>query len=95
MTQEELAERANLSVRGISNLERGVRRTPYLDTVRRLADALDLMGEDRAALEVAETSTFSRRVSRLAISTASAAALAPSYIEALATGSPKTSLTIV
>ena len=32
LTQEELAERANLSVQGISNLERGVRRLPYKHT---------------------------------------------------------------
>ena len=32
MTQEELAERAGLSVRGISDLERGVNSTPRRDT---------------------------------------------------------------
>lgn len=53
LTQEELAYRANLSTRGISNLERGTRRTPYLDTVRRLADALDLEGEARSTFEAA------------------------------------------
>jgi len=40
-TQEQLAERAGLSVRGLRYLERGVRR-PHLDTVQRLADALAL-----------------------------------------------------
>ena len=39
LTQEELAERAELSVRGLIYLERGQRR-PYPSTVRRLADAL-------------------------------------------------------
>jgi predicted ATPase/transcriptional regulator with XRE-family HTH domain len=57
LTQEELAERARLSVRAISDLERGVRRVPYRDTVRQLADALELSPADRRALEVA-----SRRV---------------------------------
>lgn len=48
LTQEQLAARANLSVRGISNLERGVRRAPRLHTVRQLADALGLLAEERA-----------------------------------------------
>jgi transcriptional regulator with XRE-family HTH domain len=42
LTQEELAERAGLSAQGISALERGLRRRPYLPTVRALAEALDL-----------------------------------------------------
>ena len=40
LSQEELAERAGLSVRGISDLERGLRQAPRLETVRLLADAL-------------------------------------------------------
>jgi predicted ATPase/transcriptional regulator with XRE-family HTH domain/Tfp pilus assembly protein PilF len=50
LSQEELAERAGVSLRGISDLERGVRRAPYLNTVRMLADALALNPEDRQAL---------------------------------------------
>ncbi len=50
LSQEELAERAGLSLRGISDLERGVRRTPHLSTVRLLADALELSPVDRQAL---------------------------------------------
>src|SRR6266536_3672597 len=42
LTQEELAERAGLSARGVSDLERGIRRVPHPDTTRRLADALGL-----------------------------------------------------
>ena len=42
LSQEELAERAGLSVRGISDLERGARQAPRLETVRLLADALAL-----------------------------------------------------
>jgi predicted ATPase/DNA-binding XRE family transcriptional regulator len=49
LTQAELAERAGLSVRGISDLERGARRAPYQETVTRLADALGLADEERAA----------------------------------------------
>ena len=50
LSQKELAERAGLSRRGISDLERGERRTPYPATVRRLAEALGLEGSERAAL---------------------------------------------
>ncbi|HEX7102287.1 MAG TPA: tetratricopeptide repeat protein [Nitrolancea sp.] len=50
LTQEGLAERAGLSARGISDLERGRRSNPYFETVRLLADALELEDEDRAAL---------------------------------------------
>src|SRR5215213_630808 len=50
LSQEELAERSNLSVRGISDLERGLRHAPRLETVRMLADALALRDGDRAAL---------------------------------------------
>jgi len=47
LTQEALAERASLSVRNVQNLERGANR-PLRDTVRRLADALDLPAEEHA-----------------------------------------------
>jgi non-specific serine/threonine protein kinase len=50
LSQEELAERAGLSRRGISDLERGARRTPYPATVRRLAKALVLEDAEREAL---------------------------------------------
>src|ERR1051326_1377364 len=50
LSQEELAERAGLSRRGISDLERGERRLPHVATVRQLADALKLDDSQRAAL---------------------------------------------
>jgi predicted ATPase/DNA-binding XRE family transcriptional regulator/Tfp pilus assembly protein PilF len=50
ISQEELAERASLSRRGIADLERGARNFPYLHTVRCLADALQLSPEERRAL---------------------------------------------
>src|SRR5713101_6522311 len=50
LSQEELAERAGLSRRGISGLERGERRWPHQATVRRLAEALNLDVVERAAL---------------------------------------------
>src|SRR4051794_24029188 len=52
-SQEELAERSGLSVRGISDLERGARRAPHLQTVRLLADALRVSEIDRTGLSVA------------------------------------------
>ena len=42
LSQEELAERAGVSARGVSDLERGIHPTPRLETVRLLADALAL-----------------------------------------------------
>src|SRR5437868_5284613 len=53
LTQEELAERAGLSVRGLSDLERGVLRFPYPDTIERLADVLNIGEQQRAALQQA------------------------------------------
>ncbi|HWE60818.1 MAG TPA: TIR domain-containing protein [Chloroflexota bacterium] len=53
LTQEELAERAGLSVRGVADLERGARRVPHRETVRLLAEALVLPEEERAAFSAA------------------------------------------
>src|SRR5215216_6812021 len=50
LSQEELAERAGVSVRALSDLERGVHRAPRLETVRMLAEALGLGADDRADL---------------------------------------------
>jgi class 3 adenylate cyclase len=50
LTQEELAERARMSARAITDLERGVRRFPYPDTVDRLAQALNLTAQQREGL---------------------------------------------
>ena len=52
-TQEELAERAGLSPRGIRALEQGERSRPYKHTVRVLADALNLSGQERSRFEAA------------------------------------------
>jgi tetratricopeptide (TPR) repeat protein/transcriptional regulator with XRE-family HTH domain len=49
LTQEELAARAGMSARGISDLERGARRTPYRGTVDLLAEALHLTPQERGA----------------------------------------------
>jgi len=42
LTQETLAARAGLSTRAISNLERGINRTPRFDTLELLSSALSL-----------------------------------------------------
>jgi len=48
-----LAARSGLSVRGLSDLERGVRAIPRKDTLRLLVEALELTGSERAALVIA------------------------------------------
>ena len=50
LAQEELADRAGLSLNTIGRLERGEHRYPYQATVRALADALGLTESERAAL---------------------------------------------
>ena len=49
LTQEALAERASVSARAISDLERGLRTHPYRETAQLLANALHLSGNERAA----------------------------------------------
>ena len=46
LTQEELAQGAGISVRAVSDLERGVNRTAQKETARLLAGALGLDGPD-------------------------------------------------
>jgi predicted ATPase/DNA-binding XRE family transcriptional regulator len=49
LTQEELAERASVSLRAVSDLERGLRTVPRRDTTRLLAEALGVPVEDLEA----------------------------------------------
>lgn len=51
LTQESLAERAGISVRAITDLERGVNRAPRRDTLELLADALELPAPARSEWE--------------------------------------------
>ena len=53
LTQEQLAERAGVSARSISDMERGLRHVPYRDTINRLAQALQLSADERAKFEAA------------------------------------------
>jgi predicted ATPase/DNA-binding XRE family transcriptional regulator len=51
MTQEELADRAGISARTVSDVERGLRTVVHGDTARRLAPALGLHDAERAKFE--------------------------------------------
>jgi transcriptional regulator with XRE-family HTH domain len=51
LTQEELADRAGISARTVSDVERGLRTAIHGDTARRLASALGLRDEDRARFD--------------------------------------------
>src|SRR5688572_32355094 len=62
LTQEELAERAGVSTRGISDLERGARGLPRKDTLQLLLGALELGQADRAALVAAARRTAVTRL---------------------------------
>jgi len=53
LTQDEIAQAAGVSLRSVSDLERGVVSTPQRETVRLLADALYLTGPERARFEAA------------------------------------------
>ncbi len=53
LSQEELAERARMSVDAISALERGRRRAPQRETVDLLLEALSPAGDERTALVAA------------------------------------------
>src|SRR5262245_9541532 len=53
LSQEKLAERAGMSSQAIGALERGDRQQPYPATVRCLADALGLVGDERTVFMVA------------------------------------------
>ena len=73
LTQEELAERAGLSARAISDLERGVKRTPRRDTLSLLINALELSEAEREQFQRAVGSRAKR---------ASKSAAAPSNVPA-------------
>jgi predicted ATPase/DNA-binding XRE family transcriptional regulator len=53
LSQQTLAERADISVQAVSALERGFRKAPYRATLDRIADALQLSDDARKILEQA------------------------------------------
>ena len=65
LTQEELAERAGVSWRTVSDIERGVKVTPRRDTLILLANALALSAEEHAALMAARRSSAAALETRL------------------------------
>lgn len=56
-TQDDLAHRAGISTRTVSDIERGLSRFPRHDTVQLLVDALDLSDSDNAQISTALHST--------------------------------------
>lgn len=65
LSQERLAERANISLEAVSTLERGTRRAPQRETISRLAEALELAGSKRVAFETAARAVRSPREAQL------------------------------
>jgi non-specific serine/threonine protein kinase len=55
MTQIQLGDKAGLSARGVSDIERGLKKRPHRQTLVRLADALQLAPLQRSLLEQATT----------------------------------------
>lgn len=74
LTQEELAAAAGLSVRAVSDLERGLRRSPHRDTLHLLAEALRLGDAEREAFAAAAKRS---RAALAPVSALSAAAVSP------------------
>jgi DNA-binding NarL/FixJ family response regulator/DNA-binding XRE family transcriptional regulator len=70
LSQAALAERAGLAAAAVAALERGVRRSPYPQTLGALADALRLTPDERAAF--ADAATAARRPQRTAAEAAAA-----------------------
>jgi predicted ATPase/DNA-binding CsgD family transcriptional regulator len=56
LSQEDLAERARVSLNAVGSLERGINRKPHPRTVALLADALGLPADERAAFVCAARS---------------------------------------
>src|SRR2546421_10007084 len=74
LTQEELAGRAQISPRAISDLERGARNRPWRETIQLLASALKLDASERAQLEAAARQSGSTAPAEPAAPVAEAAA---------------------
>jgi class 3 adenylate cyclase/tetratricopeptide (TPR) repeat protein len=84
LTQEELAARANLSPRGLSDLERGVNRHPRRETLLALAAAFDLSEQERDRLFAAAR----RRALRAPTADAPMSDLLPSALAVTMSASP-------
>jgi transcriptional regulator with XRE-family HTH domain/tetratricopeptide (TPR) repeat protein len=73
LSQEELAERSGLSVRTVRNLERGRTKWPHPNSVRGLAEALGLHGEQRDEFIAASGRRLSAVASASVVAVSSAA----------------------
>jgi predicted ATPase len=67
LTQEALGERAGVSAKAVSDLERDPGRTPRLDTIGLLADALGLGQAERAGLLAAARPQPANRAERIEV----------------------------
>jgi transcriptional regulator with XRE-family HTH domain len=76
LTQQELADGAGVSLRAVSDLERGVAAAPQKETVRLLAGALGLIGPERAQFETAARGRPGQVVSQAAAASAMRSPLA-------------------
>ena len=74
LTQEELAERAGISARTVSDVERGLRTVVHHDTARRLAAALELGDQQRRQFDAVARG---RRVNPLPASSTGALPMVP------------------
>jgi len=70
LTQEGLAERAQVGVRTLKDIESGATATPHPDTARRLVAALPLDAEQQAVLRDALRAVPHRRVAPIMLATA-------------------------
>src|ERR1700677_319474 len=86
LTQEELAARAKVAARTISDLERGKAKIPHADTVLRLIGALELAGPNRAMFEAAARGRTRSAVSALAGQSAEPIPETVSHVYRLTTG---------
>jgi predicted ATPase/transcriptional regulator with XRE-family HTH domain len=86
LTQAELAERAGISSRAVSDLERGVKRRPHRETIALLAEALGLGPDERTALE--------RAARPLPLAASSAMVSDPGALEAQSERSPVTHVAV-
>lgn len=80
LSQEALAERAGLSARAISNLERGINRTPRYDTLELLSSALSLTPQQRDLLLASARPEVASSVDSLPVSPAPNLPLPPTRL---------------